>query len=74
MRRGDGTGSYFPPAQAGNLFLHVSVDCNKARRNSRSAAAIFWASAVSCGMRPLAGSTIIDVRMPVCFRGTNSWL
>ncbi len=26
VRRGDGFGSYFPPLQAGSLFLHVSVD------------------------------------------------
>jgi hypothetical protein len=39
---GEGVGSYFPPVQAAaSLFLQVSVDCNKARRNSLSAAAIF---------------------------------
>jgi hypothetical protein len=27
VRRGEGVGSYFPPAQAANLFLHVSVAC-----------------------------------------------
>ena len=32
LRRGDVAGSYFQPAQPGNLFLQVSVACIKARR------------------------------------------
>src|SRR5258706_298359 len=41
VRRGEGVGSYFPPLQIGALVLHASVACNRARRYSRSAAAIF---------------------------------
>ena len=31
-RRGEGVGSYLPPAQATDLFLQVSVDCSSASR------------------------------------------
>src|SRR5262249_21118598 len=70
-RRGEGIGSYLPPAQARDLFLQVSVDCNRARLNSRSAAAIFWASGVSDGIRPSGGSTIFEVRAPTRFTDKN---
>src|SRR5215470_3174493 len=73
-RFGEGVGSYFPPAQATDLFLQVSVDCNSARRYSRSAAASFWASGVIGGMRPLGGSMISEVRAPVRFWEVNTAL
>jgi hypothetical protein len=66
-RRGDGVGSYFPPLQRTDLPLQVSVDCSSARRNSRSAAGVFRASGVSRGIRPSGGSTISDVRAPMCW-------
>src|SRR5215475_15632724 len=66
-RRGEVVGSYFPPAQPGNIFWQVSVDCNSASRNSRSAAAVFWACGVRGGIRPLGGSLFLDGRAPVCF-------
>src|SRR5579862_6832376 len=29
----EGVGSYLPPAHAGNLAMHVSLDCQSGRRN-----------------------------------------
>src|SRR5258705_12229551 len=69
--RGEGVGSYLPPAHTGSLFLHALVDCSSARKNSRSAAAARWARGVCGGTRPLGGSTIIDVRAPVCLMVRN---
>jgi len=43
-------------------FLHVSVDCTMARRNSRSVSAAFWASGVRAGTRPLTPSSC----QPIC--------
>src|SRR5260370_7248428 len=65
--RGEGVGSYLPPAQLRSSILQVLGDRNRARRNSRSAAAIFCASGVNCGIRPSGGSIIRDVRTPACF-------
>src|SRR5580704_1408397 len=70
-RRGEVDGSYFPPAHPGRFFLQVSVDCSSARRKSRSADDVFWASGVDGGKRPLGGSTIFDVRAPVRFVEKN---
>src|SRR5436853_352567 len=74
VRRGDGEGSYVPPLQATDFRLHVSVDRRRASRNSRSAAAIFWASAVVAGIRPSGGSTINEVRLPACLIDWNTAL
>src|SRR5258707_15057641 len=74
-RESEGLGSYVPPIHSGDLFLQLSVDYNRVRRNSRSAAAIFCASGVSRGIRPSGGSTISDVRAPTCLLDTKTaWL
>src|SRR3954463_13020275 len=65
FRRGDGVGTYLPPAHAGILFLHSSVACIRASVYSRIASRFFCSSAVSGGILPSGGSTIIEVRLPV---------
>src|SRR5262249_60846309 len=71
----EGVGSYFPPLHRGDLLLHVSVDCSRARRNSLSAAAAVRACGVSGGSRPLGGSTISEVRFPTRLLDKNTaWL
>src|SRR5262249_37174150 len=63
-----------PPLHVTYLILHVSVACIRARRNSWSIALIFRASSVSDGIRPLGGSTIIEVRAPVRLWDLNTSL
>src|SRR5712671_4914931 len=73
--RVEGVGSYFPPLQRADLLMHVSVDCNSARRKFRSAAAALRASSVNGGTRPLGGSTTSDVRIPTRLLDRNTaWL